>query len=53
MSAALPHPLFPEQDAEEVARHRFFRDLKELVTAEIRPQIATRPRKFISDRLVS
>lgn len=42
MSAALPHPLFPEQDAQEVARHGFFRDLKELVTAEIRPQIRER-----------
>ena len=39
MSAARPHPLFPEQSAEETARHAFYRDLKDVVVGEVKPRI--------------
>jgi SAM-dependent methyltransferase len=42
MAGERPHPLFPEQDAAEAARHAFFRDLKELVVAEVKPRIRER-----------
>lgn len=42
MDAGVPHPLFPAQSAEETARHAFYRDLKELVSTELRPRIRER-----------
>ncbi len=35
-----PHPLFPRQSPEEAARHAFYKDLKDLVVAEVKPRIA-------------
>jgi SAM-dependent methyltransferase len=42
MSGAAPHPLFPRQSSEEESRHAFYRDLKELVVADVKPRIAER-----------
>lgn len=42
MGAPLPHPLFPEQSAEEAARHAFYRDLKDLVVGEVKPRVRER-----------
>ena len=42
MSRAAPHPLFPRESAEEHSRHDFYKDLKQLVVAEVKPRIAER-----------
>ena len=43
-----PHPLFPDQSAEEASRHAFYRDLKELVTAEVKPRIRERYQSLLA-----
>jgi SAM-dependent methyltransferase len=40
MSREAPHPLFPRQSAEEQSRHDFFKDLKQVVIADVKPRIA-------------
>jgi SAM-dependent methyltransferase len=42
MPPVLPHRLFPRQTAEEQSRHDFYKDLKQLVVAEVKPRIAER-----------
>jgi SAM-dependent methyltransferase len=42
MPREAPHPLFPRQSTEEQSRHEFYKDLKQLVVAEVRPRIAER-----------
>jgi ubiquinone/menaquinone biosynthesis C-methylase UbiE len=39
---ALPHPLFPTREPDEVARHEFLMDLKELVVRDVKPRIGAR-----------
>ena len=37
-----PHPLFPQQSAEEASRHAFYVDLKRLVVGEVKPRVRER-----------
>lgn len=53
MTAALPHPLFPGQEADEASRHAFYRDLKELVVAEVKPRIRERYERVLEPRFLA